>query len=155
MSREQMSTRNEMEDVVTDKEAGLKRLPDAGKLYSEAARLQEINLRLYKESLNNYEKAARCYRKANYRKAAIDCYRKIIDVLLKDNKIDRAIQRCFKYGYKCKELFCNMEKMEEFYKRGKELRLRHKISHTCSITTFDEYKYQYNLPKAKEDYERV
>ncbi|KII69806.1 hypothetical protein RF11_05909 [Thelohanellus kitauei] len=128
----------------------MKRLPEAGKLYFEAARLQEPHFWLYEESRDNFKKAASCYRKANYRKELIDCFQKIID-----HKIDCAIHWCFKYGYECKYLFRNMEKMKEFYKRGEALRLRHKIPHTCPTTTFDQQEYENNLLRAKEDYERV
>ncbi|KII68845.1 hypothetical protein RF11_03050 [Thelohanellus kitauei] len=97
------------------------RFDEAGKAYFDAAGLQENILENYSCALENYRESAKCYLNINSRKV-IDCYQKIIDVMLKDEQINWGIKYCFEFGYKCGTQFGDLRKREEFYKRGEDLR---------------------------------
>ncbi|KII65788.1 hypothetical protein RF11_10307 [Thelohanellus kitauei] len=129
----------------------LKMFEVAGKAYYEIARLNEIDLNQYEEALKNYKKAAECYCKICPR-STMDCYEKIIDLLVQLDAIDWAVKRCFRFGYKCRSLFHDFEKMQEFYQRGQTLRYEHDRRHFCCIVNAEFRQYKYNMKKALNDY---
>ncbi|KII68830.1 hypothetical protein RF11_03035 [Thelohanellus kitauei] len=127
---------------------------EAGKAYYDIARRKEVYLRLYDEALAHYEEAARCYIQIKS-SSAMDCYHRIIGIMVKDYRIDLAIYLCFEYGYTCRTIFGDLEKMEEFYKKGEEIRIEYQILHKCVRTKSDLAKYKKDKKKALSDYERV
>ncbi|KII74907.1 hypothetical protein RF11_07419 [Thelohanellus kitauei] len=101
---------------------------EAGKAFDDAARLTEVHFRELHEAIILYDQAAKCYIKINYKNALI-CYHKIIDLLLGQ--------------------FFDIRNRDEFYNKGDELRMEHKISHVCVITKFDVCEYENDMKKAK------
>ncbi|KII67025.1 hypothetical protein RF11_14808 [Thelohanellus kitauei] len=100
---------------------------------AEIATAQEIRSDFIKE---RYEDAAKCYLKTKDVRA-YECYNKVVDVNVKNGQINRAIQKCFEYGYL---LFVELKEeglYEKLYRKGEDLRLLHDLQHSCVITKFD------------------
>ncbi|KII73613.1 hypothetical protein RF11_13724 [Thelohanellus kitauei] len=127
---------------------------EAGKAFYDIGIRKDVYLKLYDEALALYEEAATCYIKVNS-PSVIDCYMRIIGALLKNNNIFLGIQRCFEFGYRCGNKFGDIQKMEELYKRGEDLRSEHEKLHTCVRTNFDLTEYENDPHKALADYENV
>ncbi|KII75170.1 hypothetical protein RF11_10465 [Thelohanellus kitauei] len=126
---------------------------EAAKIYYDIARLEEIHLRDYEGASLNYENSAFYYLKTKSRKTP-DSYTKMIDVLLKDGEIDKAIWQSFEIGYSCANYLMDMQKSEEFFQRGDELRRQYNISHVCpkmNIKTNESYQ---DKAKASEELEK-
>ncbi|KII74690.1 hypothetical protein RF11_11388 [Thelohanellus kitauei] len=126
---------------------------EAGKAYYDAARFAEIQLKDFEFAFSLYEQSECCYHRINPQ-GVMNCYWSIIDVFVKQWKINRAIEYCFVYGYKCLTEFYDIDKRDEFYNRGDELRVKHKISHVCVMTIFDPIEYENNIDQALVDYEK-
>ncbi|KII72676.1 hypothetical protein RF11_15185 [Thelohanellus kitauei] len=122
----------------------------AGKSYYEVARLGEIHLEDYEGALSVYRTSAECYLKTQSIDA-IHCYERMIDILLKTGKVDRAIEYCVKFGYSCAHELDDTEKGDQFYSRAEEIRRLHNKSHTCSKTKFDPSEYDNDQAKALKD----
>ncbi|KII69370.1 hypothetical protein RF11_06279 [Thelohanellus kitauei] len=73
---------------------------------------------------------------------------KAIELLASNNKINKAIEHCFRYGYQFLVEGHEPEKTEIIYKRGEQLRHQHQLSHTCVITKFEVADFKDDAEKA-------
>ncbi|KII60746.1 hypothetical protein RF11_11833 [Thelohanellus kitauei] len=86
--------------------------------------------------IDRYVNAAECYFKTNNVRA-YECYNRAVDVDVKKQKINKAIQKCFQYGYLLFVEFKEKGLFEKLYRKGEDLRLLHDLKHSCVITKFD------------------
>ncbi|KII64037.1 hypothetical protein RF11_14664 [Thelohanellus kitauei] len=97
--------------------------------------------------ITTYELSERSFVEIKSTKA-YSCYQKIIDVYLKYDEINKAIQRCVVYGHECEKEFNDTKKRDEFYDQADDLRRLNKISHICVIKKFQPSKYEKDIQKA-------
>ncbi|KII68838.1 hypothetical protein RF11_03043 [Thelohanellus kitauei] len=125
---------------------------EAGCIYYEVARLIEGYFRHFETAQEKFQESARCFLKI-HSSTVYDCYQKILDLLMKDNKLNLAIQDCFIFGHKFGTLYRDEEKRESFFKRGDQIRVEHGKSHRCPKTSFDLSDYEDDVQKAFKDYD--
>ncbi|KII75156.1 hypothetical protein RF11_10450 [Thelohanellus kitauei] len=116
-----------------------------GDAYYKAAVLADKLKLDYTIIIEIYEESAECYLKIHDNRA-FSCYQSAID-----GYINKTIELCVVYGYKCERESHERKKSLEFYDRADELRHQNHISHSCVITKFEARKYEQNLSKAQED----
>ncbi|KII70603.1 hypothetical protein RF11_16135 [Thelohanellus kitauei] len=114
--------------------------------YSKYAYL--AHLRGFKSKYVNqaYEIAAGCFLEINDSRA-LSRYLDAVNVFLEYGIIEKAIQCCVQYGYKCQQKLSDPQHPEKLYRKAEELRDQHKLSHSCVIQQFDETKYAADLYK--------
>ncbi|KII68651.1 hypothetical protein RF11_14587 [Thelohanellus kitauei] len=113
-----------------------------GIAYFEAAEFAALHKKEYTEIVEQYEESAECFLQVKDIRTII-CY---------DNEnINKAIERCVVYGYKCESIFGDKNKSSELYQTADELRLKHNIPHICARTRFDQILFEQNTNKVLED----
>ncbi|KII68840.1 hypothetical protein RF11_03045 [Thelohanellus kitauei] len=127
---------------------------EAGRIYFEVARLIEVYFRHYETAQEKFQESARCFRKI-HSQTLYNVYEKILDLLVKDNTLNLALQDCFVFGYKFGTVYRDEEKREAFYKRGDQIREQHGKSHRCPKTSFKLSEYEDDVQKAFKDYDKV
>ncbi|KII68842.1 hypothetical protein RF11_03047 [Thelohanellus kitauei] len=162
-TRSLVEVREEINDLIRLGESykDSKMYEEAGAVYYEAARFIEGYFRHFETAQEKFEESARCFLKVNsnivytvYHKIIDLMVKDIIELMLKDNKLNIAIQDCFIFGHKFGTVYRDEEKREAFYKRGDEIRVVHGKSHECAQKTFNLSEYEQNVPKAFLDYDK-
>ncbi|KII69816.1 hypothetical protein RF11_05920 [Thelohanellus kitauei] len=110
--------------------------PEAGNAYFVAAKLADSYTDEFEEAFKRYNQAAKCFSKIKSNHIIV-CYIYAVNVYLKNGEINRAIQFCVLYGYKCNIDLGDTSKSDVFYNKADELRYSHQLSHTCVMTKWE------------------
>ncbi|KII68596.1 hypothetical protein RF11_08078 [Thelohanellus kitauei] len=104
---------------------------------AELANLLRFN---YTWVIKRYEEAAGCFLEINDSRA-FSSYLNAIKVILEKGNIEKGVQSCVQYGYKCQQKLCDAQHAVKLYGKADELSDKHNLSHTCVMNHFDRNKY--------------